>query len=105
IKGQMNDNRKQYVLKAFCKFDSDNTGYIYNADIRGLYNCSNHPKVVKGEMTEEQVFVEFLQNFRESNKRNGRIEKQEWIDYYAAVSYSIQNDEHFIKLISQAWNI
>lgn len=31
-----------------------------------------HPKVQKGEMTEDQVFIEFLSNFADIN-RNGSI--------------------------------
>eukprot|EP00362_Geleiidae_sp_MMETSP1317_P000728 CAMPEP_0201283622 /NCGR_PEP_ID=MMETSP1317-20130820/31254_1 /ASSEMBLY_ACC=CAM_ASM_000770 /TAXON_ID=187299 /ORGANISM="Undescribed Undescribed, Strain Undescribed" /LENGTH=49 /DNA_ID=CAMNT_0047600531 /DNA_START=248 /DNA_END=397 /DNA_ORIENTATION=+ len=48
------------VDKAFLKFDKDGNGYIDNRDLRGVYNASLHPKVQKGEMTEEQVFTEFL---------------------------------------------
>ena len=48
------------VDKAFLKFDKDGNGRIEAADLRGVYNCSQHPKVISGEMTEDEVFLEFL---------------------------------------------
>ena len=35
---------------------------------RGIYNAALHPKVQKGEMTQDQVFLEFLSNFADKNK-------------------------------------
>ena len=63
--------------------------------MKGVYNCTAHPKVSKGEMTEEQVYLEFLQNFGDVNK-DGTISRDEWTDYYAAVSASVDNDDHFV---------
>ena len=59
--------------------------------------------------------MEFLQNFGDKNK-DGKLERvvwnqscdriiQEWNDYYAAVSASIDNDEHFIQLMKAAWKL
>lgn len=31
--------------------------------------------------------------------------KKEWNDYYAAVSASIDNDEHFVQLMKMAWKL
>jgi hypothetical protein len=44
-------------------------------NIRGIYNAKAHPKVQKGEMTEDQVFLEFLQNFADINK-DGTITRE-----------------------------
>ena len=54
-----------------------------------------HPKVQTGEMTEDEVFLEFLQNFGDRN-RDGKITRSEWNEYYAAVSASVDNDDHFV---------
>ena len=92
------------VDKAFLKFDRDGNGVITANDLRGVYNASMHPKVQKGEMTEDQVFQEFLSNFNDRN-RDGQIDKAEWNDYYAAVSASIDNDDHFVLLMKMAWRL
>ena len=55
-------------------------------------------------MTCEEVFVEFLASFGDKNG-DGIITKEEWDDYYAAVSANIDNDEHFVLLMKNAWKI
>ena len=90
--------------KAFLKFDKDGNGCIEAADLMGVYNCDMHPKVQSGEMTKEEVFAEFLVNFGDKNK-DGKIQKDEWNEYYAAVSSSIDNDDHFVQLMKAAWKL
>jgi calcyphosin len=68
----MNAKRQAIADKAFLKFDKDGNGYIDASDLKGVYNCSFHPKVISGEMTEDQVFLEFLANFGDKN-RDGKI--------------------------------
>lgn len=55
-------------------------------------------------MTEDEVFLEFLANFGDRN-RDGKIQRDEWNDYYAAVSASIDNDDHFVQLMITAWKL
>ena len=95
IRGEPAEVRKKWIHKAFLKFDKDGNGTITAADLKGVYNCSMHPKVISGEMTEDDVFVDFLKNFGDKNG-DGKITMQEWDDYYAAVSSNIDNDDHFI---------
>jgi Ca2+-binding EF-hand superfamily protein len=92
------------IDKAFLKFDRDGSGAIEAVDLRGVYNCNFHPKVQSGEMTEDQALIEFLSNFNDRN-RDGKISKDEWDEYYAAISSSVDNDEHFIQLMKTAWTL
>jgi len=100
----MNAKRQAMTDKAFLKFDKDGNGTIEAADLKGVYNTTFHPKVISGEMTEDQVFLEFLANFGDKNK-DGRISREEWNDYYSAVSASIDNDDHFVQLMKTAWKL
>ena len=100
----MNEKRQAMVDKAFLKFDADGSGEITAADLKGVYNCAFHPKVQSGEMTEDEVFLEFLANFGDKN-RDGKIQRDEWNEYYAAVSSSIDNDDHFVQLMKAAWKL
>ena len=104
IRGQLNEKRKDIVLKAFFKFDKDCSGTITSADLVGVYNVDFHPKFKSGEMTREEIFVDFLQNFGDKN-RDGIITKEEWLDYYAAISSNIDSDEHFVLLMKTAWKL
>ncbi len=55
-------------------------------------------------MTGDQVFVEWLGNFADTSG-DGKISRDEWNDYYAAVSSSIDNDDHFIELMKMGWKV
>jgi Ca2+-binding EF-hand superfamily protein len=95
IRGKPNQRRQTFIDKAFYKFDKDGSGVITSADLRGVYNCSSHPKVISGQKTEDEIFTEYLSHFGDKN-RDGKITKSEWNDYYAAISANIDNDDHFI---------
>ncbi|CAD8047353.1 unnamed protein product [Paramecium sonneborni] len=58
----------------------------------------------QSQMTENQVLDEFLVNFGDVDK-NGQLTYEEWIDDYAAVLASVDNDEHFVLLMKMAWKI
>ena len=73
-------------------------------DLKGVFNANKHPKVISGEITQEQAFDEFSRNFNDHTGA-GKIEQCEWNDYYAAVSASVEDDEHFIMLVKSTWQI
>jgi hypothetical protein len=73
----------------------DGSGYITASDLKVVYNVNMHPKVISGDITEDEAFLEFLANFGDKNN-DGNITKEEWNDYYAAVSASIDGDEQFV---------
>ena len=104
LRGIPNDRRQAIIDKAFLKFDKEGTGLIDVTEIRQVYNCSKHPKVVSAEMSEEQVFSLFLKNFNDKNNL-GKIDRKEWNDYYSAVSYSIDNDDHFVIMMKTTWGL
>ena len=104
LRGKPNERRQAIIDKAFLQFDKEGTGIIDVTEIRQVYNCSKHPKVVSAEMSEEQVFSLFLKNFNDKNNL-GKIDRKEWNDYYSAVSYSIDNDDHFVLMMKTTWNL
>jgi len=67
IRGKPNEKRQVFIDKCFLKFDRDGNGRITAADLAPVYNCSFHPKVQSGEMTEQEVFTEFLASFGDKN--------------------------------------
>jgi Ca2+-binding EF-hand superfamily protein len=102
IRGKPNAARQQWIDKAFAKLDKDGNGYVTSFDIRQLFDCSQHPLIISGEMCFDEVFTQFLQCFGDKNK-NGTITKAQWDDYYAAISVEIAKDEFFIELIKACW--
>ena len=90
VRGRPFPRRQLIIDKAYLKFDKNCDGQITAKDLKGVYDASMHPKVQSGEYSEEQVFMEFLSCFGDVNK-DGIISRQEWNDYYSAVSASIDN--------------
>jgi Ca2+-binding EF-hand superfamily protein len=110
IKGQMNDRRKKIVLKAFEKIDQDGSGVLDINDIKYTYNVKNHPDVKSGKKTEEEVYGEFLETFETHHNINKgtkdrRVTKEEFIEYYNNISMSIDNDEYFELMMTNAWKL
>lgn len=91
--------------------DKDGNGYLDLNDIVGVYNAKFHPDVKAGKKTEQQVLQEFLRTFeqhhnqRNNNAPDGIITKEEFIEYYANVSCSIDTDEYFRVMMTSAWNL
>ena len=104
LRGCPNAQRQAIIDAAYNKFDVTQEGAIVAADLRACYTCNAHPKVISGEITEDEAFLEFLANFGDKNN-DGMITKTEWNDYYASVSSSIDNDDHFCALMTQAWKL
>ena len=68
------------------------------------------------QLLEEEVLQEFLETFethRAMNTANDKYSKQgdgqitlnEFYDYYSNVSASVDNDEYFQLMITNAWNL
>lgn len=104
IRGKPNPRRQAIIDKAFLKFDREGNGYIDVISLRTVFNAAKHPKVVSGEMSQDQVFTVFLKNFNDMTGL-GKIDRKEWNDYYSAVSSSIDNDDHFVVLMKTTWSL
>ena len=104
LRGEPNNERQKIINEAFNKFKKDNSDMIDIRDLKGVFNASKHPKVISGEITQEQAFDEFSRNFNDHTGA-GKIQLSEWNDYYAAVSASVDNDQHFISLLKSTWQI
>ena len=97
VKGDLNRNRLRLVNKAFDKIDIDNSGELDYNDICDVYNASKHPAVLEGRKTERQVLEEFLSTFEMhlSGVSDGKVTREEFIEYYTNISASIDNEDYF----------
>ena len=110
LRGEMNEKRKEIVLKVFDKLDLDKSGKIELNEIKSLYNVKNHKDVLSGKKTEEDLYNEFIETFEtHHNLKKGfkdkRVSKEEFLEYYNNISMSIDDDDLFISLISNAWKL
>lgn len=103
--------RKDLVTKAFKKLDRDGNGVVEVRDLQGVYNAKCHPDVKSGKKTEDDVLAEFLDTFEmhfsnlDRKARDSKVTLDEFCEYYRNVGASIDNDEYFALMITNAWNL
>ncbi len=90
----MSDRRTNLAKKAFQILDKDGSGSLTLADIAGRYDAKKHPKVLAGEMTEEQVLQEFLDSFEgdhlggnQQGLHDKSVTMDEFIRYLSKLKY------------------
>jgi len=82
-------------------------------EIKGVYNASRHPDVLKGKKTEDEVLAEFLETFDIHHANHTGDHKladpvitwDEFLEYYCNVSASIDDDKYFELMMTNAWNL
>lgn len=106
LRPPMSKARKDIINEAFNKLDKTGDSVITVDDLRGVYNVKMHPKYQNGEMTEEQIFTKFLNTFEVgSSEVDGKITRDEFMNYYAGVSASIDNDAYFLLMMKNAYKM
>ena len=88
--------KKDMVERAFALLDKDGSGVINGKDIAHLYDVSHHKEFQEGKVTKEEVIAEFLNSFDGMKGNNdGKITKQEFLDYYADLAVSCPTEDYF----------
>lgn len=105
VRPPMPDCRVELIEAAFEKLDKTGEGIVTVEDLHGVYDASQHPKFLSGEMTEDEVFEKFLRNFDKTNDPDGTITKDDFLCYYAGVSSNLDDDEHFVLMMKNAWRL
>lgn len=104
IRPEMSDTRKKSVNDAFDKCDKDKTGVVTLEELKDLCSVRAHPKYRSGEMTENEILQKFMHTF-ENGSVDGKITREEFFNYYAGVSASIDTDTCFDLMLRQAFHI
>lgn len=105
LRGPMNARRVHLVDRAFDILDVDKNGVLEPADVVQKYDAKNHPQVRRNEKTEVEVLREFLDTFDVGGVVDGKVTKEEFANYYANVSSSIDDDDYFELCLRNAWHI
>lgn len=105
LRGGMNPLRRSLVNRAFDMFDKTADGSITIEDLRGTYDASRHPRVLSGEMSEDEALGMFLESFDGQTNPDGIITKQEFEQYFSGVSASIDDDEYFAAMMRGCWKL
>ena len=109
--GEMTAYRKALVKRAFDRLDRNGNGIVELEDIKGFYNAKMHPDVRSGRKSEDEILTEFLDTFelhhslKNPNDKDSKITLKEFVEYYNNVSASIDNDQYFELMMTNAWNL
>jgi Ca2+-binding EF-hand superfamily protein len=104
LRGPVNARREALVNEAYTKFDKNGDGQVNIEDLRDVYSGKEHPDVIAGRKTEDEVLTEFLANF-EGDIQDGIITREEFQEYYRGVGAYVDSDEYFEYMIRQAWTL
>ena len=111
--GEMNERRKRLIEILFEAFDKNKTGFINLDEIRNSYNPSNHPDVLSGKKSEDEVLAEFLDTLQyhfsllKSNKEenNNKVGFEEFLEFFNNISIGIEDDDYFENMIKSGFNL
>merc|ERR1719440_2161126 len=99
----MSDGRKKWVKKAYDILDTNGDQSVTKGEIAAKYDCSQHPQVISGEKSEDEVITEFMEQW-DTQEADGVITLQEFEEYYADVSASIDSDDEVITEFMEQWD-
>ena len=111
--GKMNERRKRLVTILFESFDKNKIGLIDLEELRNTYNPKNHPDVLSGKMSEDEVLAEFLDNLQyhfsllkaNTIEKNDKINFEEFFEFFNNISAGIEDDDYFENVIKNGFNI
>ncbi|CAK8696235.1 unnamed protein product [Clavelina lepadiformis] len=105
LRPQLSYLRRSLIQRAFRKLDKTGDGLLTVENLRDVYDVKHHPKYMNGEWSEAQVFCKFLETFDSSVRPDGVVTYEEFYNYYAGVSASIDNDAYFDVMMRKAWKL
>mmetsp|Transcript_6765 Transcript_6765/g.11360 ORF Transcript_6765/g.11360 Transcript_6765/m.11360 type:complete len:793 (-) Transcript_6765:183-2561(-) len=105
VRDPLSPPRLQLVHRAFRILDKDMSGEVDAEEIKERYDASQHPEVTMGTKTELEVLIEFLDTFDVGGVKDGIVTRQEFVNYYANLGASIDNDDYFELMIRNAWHM
>ncbi|MCQ2820355.1 MAG: EF-hand domain-containing protein [archaeon] len=109
LRGNLDENRKMLIVQKFANLDSERKGFCDVELIKQKFNPNNHPEVLNGRKSPEEVYGEFcfmLDVFLGKIKGGETeiISFDDFIEFYHGISASIPFDGLFEEMINGVWD-
>ncbi|CAN0407894.1 unnamed protein product, partial [Ectocarpus fasciculatus] len=105
VRNPLSERRLKLVRTAFSKLDRDGSGEVDAVEVARVYDASQHPEVIAGRKSADDVFKEFLDTFDVGGVKDGKVTRNEFENYYTNIGANIDNDDYFELMIRNAWHI
>lgn len=105
LRGEISERRIGLIKAAFNLLDKEGSGVIAPQKLMGMYRASEHPAVTERTKTSEEIMVEFLETFEVGGVIEGKVAKEEFVNYYKCVSAATESDSVFELLLRKTWGI
>lgn len=96
--------RRTLIERAWEVLPKDHAGAVELRTLLRRFDPSGHPDVVRGSRTTADVKDAFEKSFSTTSNPDGALTKQEFEQYYAAVSASMEDDDLFASLMRGCWH-
>uniref|UniRef100_A0A0M3IJY3 Calcyphosin-like protein n=1 Tax=Ascaris lumbricoides TaxID=6252 RepID=A0A0M3IJY3_ASCLU len=105
LRPPMSNARVKLIEAAFAKLDRTGDGKVTSEDLMSAYDVSKNKFYLSGQKTKEQIFNSFLNNFEIGGHVDGTVTKEEFFNYYAGLSASIDSDAYFDLMTRNCWKL
>lgn len=103
VRTPLSSKRLALVTNAFDKLDRYNESVLDASQIINAFDPCAHPDVLLGIKDSETVLQEWLSTFDVSISIDGKVTKNEFINYYTNVSITIDNEDYFQLMLVNSW--
>ncbi|GFO25498.1 calcyphosin-like protein [Plakobranchus ocellatus] len=103
----MKDSRVKVINEAFNKLDINGDHEIKLDELKVVYaaNARRHPRFLSGEWTEEETLRHFLDSLDTPGSPDGKVTRQEFMNYYAGVSATVDDDLYFDMMMRSVYDL
>jgi len=111
IIGKLNKKRIEIIKFTFenlLRYDTKT--YVRLEDIKKKFNPKGHPDYINNKRDEDEILAEFLDYFQYhfqlfNETQQDLITYSQFLNFYKYISFDIENDDYFEKMMKGVWNL
>lgn len=101
----MSARRQAIVALSFAKMDPTGMGAIDPEVLVSQFDANQHPDVLNGSKTPQAALTDFLNGFVVGGELDGKVTANEFEQYYAKISVTIDSDDYFETMIRNLYGV